>query len=131
MLTTSAEAQGWKVKTHSNSAYRLVALDGRRFSLSLGDPHVTRVALREYAQELGQYGLRVSRTLVTPVGQAATLPGPRAKEARVPRNSQVASSGGPKKLRKSTPKSETQHHATATKASQKRAARPPAGHPRP
>jgi hypothetical protein len=81
-LTTSAEAQGWKVKTHSATAYRVVAPDGRRFSLSLGDPQQTRQQLREYAQELNEYGLRLSRTLVTAVGEAPTAPATRATERR-------------------------------------------------
>lgn len=65
-LTTSAEAQGWTVKTHSASAYRLVAPDGLRFSLTLGDPRQTRRMLRPYAKEVNTYGLRVSRALLMP-----------------------------------------------------------------
>jgi hypothetical protein len=68
-LTTSAQAQGWSVKTHSDSAYRLVAPDGLRFSLTLGEPWRTRRDLRSYARELNEYGLRLSRALLTPVGE--------------------------------------------------------------
>lgn len=82
-LTTSAEAQGWTVKTHSSSAYRLVAPDGLRFSLTLGDPRQTRHHLRSYARELNEYGLRISRSLLTPVGDSvADLPVKRVSEKR-------------------------------------------------
>ena len=67
-LTTSAQAQGWTVKTHSDTAYRLVAPDGLRFSLTLGEPQRTRRDLRSYARELNEYGLRLSRALLTPIG---------------------------------------------------------------
>lgn len=83
-LTTSAEAQGWMVKTHSASAYRVVAPDGRRYSLSLGDPRQTRRELRDYAQELNEYGLRLNRTLITPVGEVPAAPPKRATERRSP-----------------------------------------------
>jgi hypothetical protein len=80
-LSTSAEAQGWTVKTHSDSAYRLVAPDGLRFSLTLGDARRTRRDLRSYARELNEYGLRLSRALLTPVGDSvAKQPNTRANE---------------------------------------------------
>jgi hypothetical protein len=80
-LSTSAEAQGWTVKTHSASAYRLVAPDGLRFSLTLGDPRRTRRDLRAYARELNEYGLRLSRALLTPLGDSvAEQPATRASE---------------------------------------------------
>ena len=81
-LTTSAEAQGWRVKTHPDSAYRLVAQDGRRFSLSLGDPRQTRRELRKYARELTEYGLRLNRTLITAVGEEPASPRRRARERK-------------------------------------------------
>jgi predicted nucleotide-binding protein with TIR-like domain len=83
VLSTSAEAHGWTVKTHSESAYRLVAPDGVRFSLTLGDPHRTRRDLRAYARELNQYGLRLSRSLLTPIGDPISeQPATRAREKR-------------------------------------------------
>ncbi|HEY2715865.1 MAG TPA: nucleotide-binding protein [Solirubrobacterales bacterium] len=83
ILSTSAEAHGWTVKTHSTSAYRLVAPDGVRFSLTLGEPHATRRDLRAYARELNEYGLRLSRSLLTPIGESvAEQPVTRAREKR-------------------------------------------------
>lgn len=80
-LTTSAQAQGWTVKTHSDSAYRLVAPDGLRFSLTLGAPWQTRRDLRSYARELNEYGLRLSRALLTPIGDpVASQPTTRASD---------------------------------------------------
>jgi hypothetical protein len=87
-LSTSAQAQGWTVKTHTDSAYRLVAPDGLRFSLTLGDPRPTRRDLRSYARELNEYGLRLSRALLTQIGDVTTQPTTRANErkaTRVPR----------------------------------------------
>jgi hypothetical protein len=66
-LTTSAAAQGWTLKTRTSSAYRLVSPDGVRFSLALVDPRRARQDLRPYARELNEYGLRLSRALLTPV----------------------------------------------------------------
>lgn len=76
-LSISAEAQGWRVKTRSKTAYRLVAPDGRRFSLTIGDPRKTRDALRSYVRELNQNGLRANRSLVTPVGEPLDTSGER------------------------------------------------------
>jgi CAP12/Pycsar effector protein, TIR domain len=81
-LSTSAEAQGWTVKTHTDSAYRLVAPDGLRFSLTLGDARRARQDLRPYTRELNEYGLRVSRALLTPVGDLSVGPTTRATERR-------------------------------------------------
>ena len=89
-LTTSAQAQGWTVKTHSPTAYRVVAPDGRRFSLSLGDPRQTRDELRAYARELNQYGLRLSRVLTTAVGQVVTDQPERVIERAKPKRSATA-----------------------------------------
>jgi hypothetical protein len=79
-LSTSAQAQGWTLKTRSKTAYRVVAPDGRRFSLPLGDPRVTRADLRPYATDLAKNGLRLSRVLVTPVNEAPPSDSVRAKE---------------------------------------------------
>jgi hypothetical protein len=83
-LTTSALAQGWSVKTHSKTAYRLLARDGRRFSLSIGDPALTRDQLRPFADELSQYGLRFSRALLSPVDAPMPTAGPPVQRPKDP-----------------------------------------------
>lgn len=89
-LTTSAVAQGWTLKTHSDSAYRLVSPDGLRFSLTLGDPRRARQDLRAYARELNEYGLRLSRALLTPVNEILEEDATRATEWRRPRKQRDA-----------------------------------------
>lgn len=86
-LSTSAEAQGWTIKTHTASAYRLIAPDGLRFSLSIGDPRRTRRDLRSYARELNEYGLRLSRALLTPLDSdtSGSISATRVNDRKVPR----------------------------------------------
>lgn len=93
-LTTSAVAQGWTMKTHSDSAYRLVSPDGLRFSLALGDPRRTRQDLRAYARELNEYGLRLSRALLTAVDEIIEEDATRATERRRPRKRKGADGSG-------------------------------------
>lgn len=67
-LTTSVEAQGWRVRTASETTLRLVSRKGRRFTLSLEeDPRVTRERLRDFVRELRGHGLRVNQSLQRPV----------------------------------------------------------------
>lgn len=80
LLTTAAESQGWSVKSRTDSAYRLVAPDGTRHSFSIGAARETRIALREFAQQLRDLGLRFNQTLSLPVGTVPPPPQRRAKE---------------------------------------------------
>lgn len=66
-IVTAAEAQRWTVRTRSSTAFRLVARNGKRYSLSVGSPAETRDRLRQYAQQLNDAGLRVSQSVLAPV----------------------------------------------------------------
>jgi hypothetical protein len=83
MLERAAEAQNWTVKTHSDSAFRLVSNTETRYTLALGDPAETRDRLRGYAAQLKAAGLRVSQTVLLPVG--APVPESKARPDRKPR----------------------------------------------
>jgi hypothetical protein len=66
-IVRAAEAQGWTVRTRSSTAFRLVAQNGKRYSLPVGSPADTRDRLRQYAEQLNGAGLRVSQTVLRPV----------------------------------------------------------------
>ena len=66
-ITTAAEAQGWSVKTRSKTAYRLIAINGQRYSLTIGSPAETRDELRKFAKQLREAGLRISQAVLRPV----------------------------------------------------------------
>jgi len=66
-IVVAAEAQGWRVRTRSPTAFRLITRNGKRYSLSIGAPAETRDRLRSYAQQLNDAGLRVSQTVLNPV----------------------------------------------------------------
>ncbi|MDO8185380.1 nucleotide-binding protein [Conexibacter sp. JD483] len=81
-LSTAAEAQGWTVKTRTDSVFRLLDRDGTRYSLSIASPRPTRVALREFARELNERGLRCNRTLLLPVDAVPPKSDQRGREGR-------------------------------------------------
>lgn len=68
-LIRDALAQGWAVKTDSDTTLRLVSSKGRRFAFSLDaqDARATRVRLRSYVGELRGAGLRVNRSIRRPL----------------------------------------------------------------
>jgi hypothetical protein len=66
-IVKAAEAQGWTVRTRSSTAFRLVARNGKRYSLAIGSPADTRDRLRQYAEQLSSAGLRPSRLVLRPV----------------------------------------------------------------
>jgi predicted nucleotide-binding protein len=68
-IEKSARAQGWLVRTHSNTAFRLVDKDGNRYSFSIGSPAETRDRLRPFAQQLKSAGLRISQVVLRPVNE--------------------------------------------------------------
>jgi hypothetical protein len=70
-VVVAAEAQGWTVRTRSNTAFRLTAKNGKRYSLPIGSPAETRDRLREYSQQLNSAGLRISQTVLLPVNDSA------------------------------------------------------------
>lgn len=82
VLTTALEAHGWSIKTRSASAFRVLSPLGTRYSLPLGSPAETRLALREFAQRLNREGVRINRTLLLPVGSIPPAPEKVATERR-------------------------------------------------
>lgn len=67
-ICSAARAQGWRVRTNSDTTLRLEDRRRRKFTLSIEDPTSTRVALRSFAAELRGNGLRLSRSVRRPVG---------------------------------------------------------------
>jgi hypothetical protein len=68
-IAKSANAQGWTVKTRSDTASRLIARNGNRYSFPIGSPAETRDRLRVFAQQLNSAGLRLSQLLLNPVNE--------------------------------------------------------------
>ncbi|HEU5390373.1 MAG TPA: nucleotide-binding protein [Streptosporangiaceae bacterium] len=68
-IETAAKAQGWSVRTRSDTAFRLVAKNGNRYSFAIGSPAETRDRLRTFAQQLNSAGLRISQPVLNPVSQ--------------------------------------------------------------
>jgi len=62
----AARAQGWKVRTQSDTALRIQDPRGRRFTLSIGDRTEARKDLRRFAADLRANGLRISRSVRQP-----------------------------------------------------------------
>jgi hypothetical protein len=70
-IERSATAQGWKIRTRSDTAFRLVARNGEGYSFPLGSAAETRDRLRPFAQQLADTGLRLPRTVLNPVNEEA------------------------------------------------------------
>jgi hypothetical protein len=68
-IETAAEAQGWRVRTRSDTAFRLTARNGERYSFPLGSAAETRDRLRPFARQLADLGLRISQTVLMPVNE--------------------------------------------------------------
>lgn len=92
VLTIAAEAQGWSVKTRTDAVYRLLGPDGTRYSFPIGAPRETRTALRDFARELSEQGLRANRTLILPVDAVPPPAEQRARERPIRRRSPRSSS---------------------------------------
>lgn len=69
-ICVSAVAQGWRIKTNSETTLRLQTPTGRRFTFSIGEPSASRTALRTFAADLRANGLRVSQSVRRPVTEA-------------------------------------------------------------
>jgi len=63
LLCANAVAQGWTVKTNSQTTLRLTSPRGRVYTLAKGQPNTTRAALRPFAAELRAAGLRVNSSV--------------------------------------------------------------------
>jgi hypothetical protein len=70
-IETAAAAQGWRIRTRSDTAFRVVTRDDQGYSLSLGSAAETRDRLRPFAQQLADAGLRISQTVLKPVNEEA------------------------------------------------------------
>jgi predicted nucleotide-binding protein len=66
-LCSSAAAQGWRVRTKSDSTVRIENRKGVTFRFSIGKPGPSRVRLRRFAAELRGNGLRVNNSVRRPV----------------------------------------------------------------
>jgi Predicted nucleotide-binding protein containing TIR-like domain len=68
-IERSAVSQGWKIRTRSSTAFRLIANNGNRYTFTLGSPPETRDRLRLFAQQLQSAGLRISQPVLRPVNE--------------------------------------------------------------
>jgi hypothetical protein len=68
-IAKSATAQGWMVKTRSDTAFRLVARNGNRYSFPIGSAAETRDRLRSFSEQLSGAGLRLPQTVLNPLNQ--------------------------------------------------------------
>ncbi|WP_350224037.1 nucleotide-binding protein [Plantibacter sp. ME-Dv--P-122b] len=70
----AAEAQGWRVRTRSETTLRIEDRRRRRYTLSLDDPAAARMELRLFAAQLRANGLRISQSVRRPVQLDRPLP---------------------------------------------------------
>jgi len=70
-IEKSARAQGWKIRTRSDTAFRLVARNGDRYSFPIGSAAETRDRLRSFSQQLADTGLRLPQMVLNPVNEEA------------------------------------------------------------
>jgi len=65
-ICSAALAQGWRVRTNSDTTLRLQDRSGRKFTFSIGEAASSREQLRRFAADLRANGLRVSRSVRQP-----------------------------------------------------------------
>lgn len=70
-IERSVTAQGWRVRTRSDTAFRLVSRSGDKYSFPLGSAGETRDRLRSFAQDLADTGLRLPQALLRPINEEA------------------------------------------------------------
>lgn len=70
LVCSSALAQGWTVKTNSETTLRLRSTRGKTYTLTKATPAQTRVELRRFAAELRAGGLRINRSVRHPVAES-------------------------------------------------------------
>lgn len=68
-IERSVTAQGWTVRTRSNTAFRLIGRNGEKYSFPLGSAGETRDRLRSFSQELADLGLRIPQTVLKPINE--------------------------------------------------------------
>ena len=69
-ICSAALAQGWRVRTNSDTTLRLQDRSGRKFTFSIGEGVSSREHLRSFAADLRANGLRVSRSVRQPVAHS-------------------------------------------------------------
>jgi hypothetical protein len=62
-ICVSARAQGWQVKTNTETTLRIQNRRGQKFTLSRTDVGGTRTALRPYVADLRAHGLRINQSV--------------------------------------------------------------------
>lgn len=69
LVCANARAQGWVVRTNSDSTLRLQPPGGRKRppAFSIGTPTVARAELRDYVRMLRSYGLRINNSVRRPI----------------------------------------------------------------
>ena len=83
-LRGNAKAQGWTVKTDSETTLRLISPQARRYvqTWHVDNPALSRVELRWFVAELRAEGLRVNRALRRPLAGVAQPPKPNRQNHR-------------------------------------------------
>jgi hypothetical protein len=66
-IAKAAKAQSWTVR-RTSSAFRIINPKGQRYSFTIGEAGETRDRLRPYASQLKKAGLRISQSVLAPVG---------------------------------------------------------------
>lgn len=62
-ICSDARAQGWHIRSNSETTLRLRSPRGRTYTFSIGEANTSRVELRRFAAELRAGGLRVNRSV--------------------------------------------------------------------
>lgn len=69
-ISSAARAQGWRIRTNSDTALRLQNRAGNRFTLPIGEPAASRDELRRFVATLRAHGLRISQSVRRPVANS-------------------------------------------------------------
>lgn len=69
-VCSDARAQGWRVKTNSDTTLRLISPRGRQLTFTIGEPVASRTHLRKFVATLRGQGLRVNNSVRRPISDA-------------------------------------------------------------
>lgn len=69
-VCSDARAQGWRVKTNSDTTLRLISPRGKQLTFTIGEPLATRTHLRKFVATLRGQGLRVNNSVRRPISDA-------------------------------------------------------------
>jgi hypothetical protein len=62
-ICSDARAQGWRIKTNSETTLRLLSPRGQTYTFSIGEAAASRLELRRFVANLRAAGLRVNRSV--------------------------------------------------------------------